>query len=110
MKVLVIQKVFSHELRQPQVVQSMFGSTEPHFASVPATFGASTTRGRVKNLFNIKYFHGRSRPCSHQWRPRSGNGKVSIVLIGTPIFFRCLNDCLGIRAASHLTPIRSRGW
>jgi len=76
-KVLVIQKVFSHELRQPQVVQSMFGSTEPHFASVPATFGAFATRGRVKKLFNIKYFHGRSRPCPHQWRPRSGNGKVS---------------------------------
>jgi hypothetical protein len=76
MKVLVIKKVFSRELRQPQVVQSMFGSSEPHFASVPATFGASATRERVKNLFNIKYFHGRSRPCPHQWRPRSGNGKV----------------------------------
>jgi hypothetical protein len=76
MKVLVIKKVFSRELRQPQVVQSMFGSTEPHFASVPATFGASATRERVKNLLNIKYFHGRSRPCPHQWRPRSGNGKV----------------------------------
>ena len=80
MKVLVIQKVLSHELRQPQVVQSMFGSTEPHFASVPATFGASTTRGRVKNLFNIKYFHGHSWPCPHQWRPRSGNGKVSLLI------------------------------
>jgi hypothetical protein len=76
MKVLVIQKVFSRELRQPQVVQSMFGSSEPRFASVPATFGASATRERVKNLFNIKYFHGRSQLCPHQWRPRSGNGKV----------------------------------
>jgi hypothetical protein len=52
-------------------------------------------------------------PAEVEWFANLDNQQYlngNIVLIGRPIFFRCLNDCLGIRAASRLTPIQSRRW